>query len=123
MPYILHIGNEVQKSQWLPKMATGQVVGAIAMTEPGAGSDLAALRTTAKKTADGWLLNGSKIFITNGLQSDLVIVCAKTDVNAGAKGVSLFLVDTSVAGFARGKAINNIGQHAGDTCELFSLIC
>ena len=119
MPYILHIGNEAQKSQWLPKMATGQVVGAIAMTEPGAGSDLAALRTTAKKTADGWLLNGSKIFITNGLQSDLVIVCAKTDVNAGAKGVSLFLVDTSVAGFARGKAINKIGQHAGDTCELF----
>jgi alkylation response protein AidB-like acyl-CoA dehydrogenase len=119
MPYIFHFGTQAQKERWLPAMITGDAVGAIAMTEPGAGSDLAALRTSAKYTADGWLLNGSKIFITNGLQSDVVIVCAKTKADAGAKGVSLFLVDTRLAGFSRGKGIEKIGQHAGDTCELF----
>jgi len=119
MPYILHIGNEQQKQQWLPKMITGEAVGAIAMTEPGAGSDLAAIRTSAKRTDEGWLLNGSKIFITNGLLADIVIVCAKTNADAGAKGVSLFLVDTSLPGYSVGQGIEKIGQHASDTAELF----
>ena len=119
MPYILHIGTEQQKQQWLPKMITGEAVSAIAMTEPGAGSDLAAIRTSAKRTDDGWLLNGSKIFITNGLLADIVIVCAKTNPDAGAKGVSLFLVDTSLTGYSVGQGIEKIGQHASDTAELF----
>ena len=119
MPYILHIGTEDQKNHWLPSMIRGEVVTAIAMTEPGAGSDLAAISTTAKRTEQGWLINGSKIFITNGLQADMVIVCAKTNPNAGAKGVSLFMVDASLPGFSRGKGIKKIGQHAGDTAELF----
>ncbi|OPX56042.1 Acyl-CoA dehydrogenase [Oceanospirillum multiglobuliferum] len=119
MPYILHIGTEQQKQQWLPQMASGEVLGAIAMTEPNAGSDLAALRTRAERTDAGWKINGSKIFITNGLLADLVIVCAKTDPNAGAKGVSLFLVDTRLPGFSRGKGIKKIGQHSSDTAELF----
>jgi len=119
MPYILHLGNEAQKQAWLPPMSSGEVLGAIAMTEPGAGSDLAAMRTTAERTGDGWKINGAKVFITNGLQADLVIVCAKTDPQAGAKGVSLFLVDTRLPGFSRGKGIKKIGQHASDTAELF----
>ncbi len=119
MPYILHIGSEAQRQQWLPKMIRGDALGALAMTEPGAGSDLAAIRTRAERTDAGWLINGAKVFITNGLQADLVIVCAKTDPTAGAKGISLFLVDTRLAGFSRGKAIKKIGQHSGDTAELF----
>lgn len=119
MPYILHLGSETQKQRWLPRMATGEVLGAIAMTEPGAGSDLSAMRTTAQKVADGWRINGTKVFITNGMLADLVIVCAKTDPGAGARGVSLFLVDTALPGFARGKSIRKIGQHSSDTAELF----
>jgi len=119
MPYILHLGNEQQKQAWLPAMISGEVLGAIAMTEPGAGSDLAAMRTTAERTEGGWRINGAKVFITNGLHADMVIVCAKTDPKAGAKGVSLFLVDTSLPGFSRGKGIKKIGQHASDTAELF----
>lgn len=119
MPYILHLGNGQQKQAWLPAMISGQVLGAIAMTEPGAGSDLAAMRTTAERTEGGWRINGAKVFITNGLHADMVIVCAKTDPKAGAKGVSLFLVDTSLPGFSRGKGIKKIGQHASDTAELF----
>jgi len=119
MPYILHLGNEAQKQQWLPTMISGEAVGAIAMTEPSAGSDLAAIRTSAKRVDDGWRLNGSKIFITNGLLADIVIVCAKTNPEAGAKGVSLFLVDTSLAGYSVGQGIEKIGQHASDTAELF----
>jgi len=119
MPYILHLGNEQQKQAWLPAMISGQVLGAIAMTEPGAGSDLAAMRTTAERTEGGWRINGAKVFITNGLHADMVIVCAKTDPKAGAKGVSLFLVDTSLPGFSRGKGIKKIGQHASDTAGLF----
>lgn len=119
MPYLLHIATEAQKSHWLPKLIDGSVVGAIAMTEPGAGSDLAAMRTTAERTDQGWKINGSKIFITNGLLADMVIVCAKTDPNAGAKGVSLFMVDASLPGFSRGKGIKKIGQHSSDTAELF----
>ncbi|MBE0508879.1 MAG: acyl-CoA dehydrogenase family protein [Marinospirillum sp.] len=119
IPYLEHLATEEQKHQWLPRMATGEVMGAIAMTEPGAGSDLAAIKTRAQKVDGGWQLDGSKIFITNGMMADLVIVCAKTDPSAGAKGVSLFLVDTHLPGFSRGKPIKKIGQHASDTAELF----
>lgn len=118
-PYILHRGSAAQQQQWLPGMVSGDVVGAIAMTEPGTGSDLAALRTRAIRDGDEWLINGSKIFITNGLQANLVIVCASTDPSAGARGISLFLVDTSLPGFSRGKGISKIGQHSSDTAELF----
>lgn len=119
IPYVLHLGTEEQQRYWLPRMASGEVLGAIAMTEPGAGSDLAAMRTTAQKVAGGWKLDGAKVFITNGQLADMVIVCAKTDPHAGSRGVSLFLVDTTLPGFARGKAIRKIGQHASDTAELF----
>lgn len=119
IPYLEHLANEEQKQQWLPRMASGEVIGAIAMTEPGAGSDLANIQTRAVKVAEGWQLSGSKIFITNGMLADMVIVCAKTDPAAGAKGVSLFLLDTSLPGFSRGKPIQKIGQHASDTAELF----
>lgn len=119
MPYILNLGTETQKDEWLPKMITGDIVGALAMTEPGAGSDLAAMKTRAVKDGDEWVLNGSKIFITNGIHADLVIVCAKTNTEAGSKGISLFLVDASLPGFARGKKLKKIGQHSSDTAELF----
>lgn len=118
MPYLQNLGTAAQREQWLPAMASGESLGAIAMTEPHAGSDLASMRTRAKRTNDGWELSGSKIFITNGQFADLVIVCAKTDPSAGAKGVSLFLVDTHLPGFSRGKPIKKIGQHASDTAEL-----
>jgi acyl-CoA dehydrogenase len=118
-PYIEHFGTEGQKQQWLPKMISGEAVGALAMTEPGAGSDLQAIRTNAVQDGDEWVLNGSKIFITNGWHADLVIVAAITDPGKGAKGTSLFLVDTSLPGFEKGKKIEKIGQHASDTAELF----
>ena len=118
-PYIAHIGNDEQKNRWLPGMVSGEVVGAIAMTEPGAGSDLAALRTTAVLDGDEYVINGSKTFITNGQHADMVIVAAKTDPAAGAKGVSLFLVDTTLPGYAKGRNLEKIGQHSGDTSELF----
>ena len=118
-PYINHFGTEEQKQQWLPKMISGEAVGALAMTEPGAGSDLQAIRTNAVQDGDEWVLNGSKIFITNGWHADLVIVAAITDPGKGAKGTSLFLVDTSLPGFEKGKKIEKIGQHASDTAELF----
>lgn len=118
-PYLTHLASEEQKQQWLPKMVSGEAVGAIAMTEPGAGSDLQALRTSARKDGDSYVLNGSKTFITNGQHADMVIVAAKTDPDAGAKGVSLFLVDTSLPGYSRGRNLEKIGQHCGDTSELF----
>lgn len=118
-PYIKHFGTDEQKEYWLPKMVTGEVVGALAMTEPGAGSDVQGIRTTAVADGDGWILNGSKIFITNGYHADLVIVAALTDPGKGAKGTSLFLVDTSLPGFEKGKKLEKIGQHSSDTAELF----
>lgn len=118
-PYLNHFGTEEQKQQWLPRMISGEAVGALAMTEPGAGSDLQAIRTNAVQEGDEWVLNGSKIFITNGWHADLVIVAAITDPGKGAKGTSLFLVDTSLPGFEKGKKIEKIGQHASDTAELF----
>jgi alkylation response protein AidB-like acyl-CoA dehydrogenase len=118
-PYIQNIGTQAQQDRWLPPMVTGEVVTALAMTEPGAGSDVAGMRTNAVKDGDHYILNGSKTFITNGNNADMIIVCAKTDMNAGAKGISLFLVDTHLAGFSTGKPIEKIGQHSSDTAELF----
>ena len=118
-PYIEHFGTEAQKQQWLTKMITGEAVGALAMTEPGAGSDVQGIRTNAVKDGDDWVLNGSKIFITNGYHADIVIVAAITDPGKGAKGTSLFLVDTSLPGFEKGKKLEKIGQHTSDTAELF----
>jgi alkylation response protein AidB-like acyl-CoA dehydrogenase len=118
-PYIDNIGTQQQKDHWLPKMVSGEVVTALGMTEPSAGSDLAALRSRAERTDTGYVLNGSKVFITNGIHADMVVVAAKTDPALGAKGVSLFLVDTSLDGFSKGKKIDKIGQHASDTAELF----
>jgi acyl-CoA dehydrogenase len=118
-PYILNIATEQQKDRWLPPMVTGEVITALAMTEPGAGSDVANMRTSAIKDGDSYILNGSKTFITNGNMADMIVVCAKTDSKAGAKGISLFLVDTSLPGFSTGKPIEKIGQHSSDTAELF----
>jgi len=119
-PYILHYGTEEQKKRWLPKLATGEMVGAIAMTEPGTGSDLQAVKTTAKKSGNGYVLNGSKTFITNGQHANLIIVVAKTDPAAGAKGTSLMVVETDdAAGFRRGRKLKKLGLDAADTSELF----
>src|SRR6516164_3951973 len=119
-PYILHYGTEEQKRRWLPKLVSGELVGAIAMSEPGTGSDLQRVRTTAKKSGNGYMLNGSKTFITNGQHANLIIVVAKTDSNAGAKGVSLMVVETDDAtGFRRGRKLKKLGLDAADTSELF----
>jgi acyl-CoA dehydrogenase len=117
--YIFHYGSEAQKQKWLPRMASGEVVGAIAMTEPGTGSDLQAVRTTALRDGDEYVISGQKTFITNGQLADLVIVIAKTDPSARAKGVSLILVETDRPGFARGRNLEKIGLKAQDTSELF----
>ena len=118
-PYLSRHGTDAQKAQWLPKMVTGECVGALAMTEPGAGSDVQGIRTNAVRDGDEWILNGSKIFITNGIHADLVIVAAITDPGKGAKGTSLFLVDAHAPGFEKSKKIEKIGQHASDTALLF----
>ncbi|WP_428408614.1 acyl-CoA dehydrogenase family protein [Hyphococcus sp.] len=119
-PYILHYGTEEQKKRWLPKMATGELIGAIAMTEPGTGSDLQAVRTTAIKTGNQYVMNGSKTFITNGQTANLIIVVSKTDPGEGAKGVSLMVVETDqVEGFERGRNLKKLGNKAQDTSELF----
>ncbi|MEX2475693.1 acyl-CoA dehydrogenase family protein [Marinobacter sp.] len=118
-PYLSHLASDEQKAQWLPKLVSGEAVGAIAMTEPGAGSDLQAIRTHAVKDGDEYVLNGSKTFITNGQHADMVIVAAKTDPSAGARGMSLFLVDTSLPGYSKGRNLDKIGQHSGDTSEMF----
>ncbi|KNC87081.1 long-chain specific acyl-CoA dehydrogenase, mitochondrial [Sphaeroforma arctica JP610] len=120
MPYINHYGSEAQKSRILPKMASGEFIGAIAMTEPAAGSDLAGMKTTALKNEDGtYSLNGSKVFITNGAMADVTIVCAKTAPEKGPHGISLFLVETGMPGFERGKNLSKMGMKAQDTSELF----
>ena len=118
-PYIFNNGSEEQKNQWLPKLISGQAVGAIAMTEPGAGSDLQGIRTSAKKDGDDFVINGSKTFISNGQHADVVIVVTKTDPAAGAKGITLFLVDATLPGFKRGRNLDKLGMHASDTSELF----
>jgi acyl-CoA dehydrogenase len=119
-PYIWHYGTEEQKARWLPRLVTGELVGAIAMTEPGAGSDLQGIKTTAVKSGNGYVVNGSKTFITNGQLANFIIVVAKTDPAAGAKGTSLIVVETDGAeGFERGRNLHKIGMEGNDTSELF----
>jgi len=119
-PYILHYGSEEQKKRWLPRLASGELVGAIAMTEPGTGSDLQNIKTNAKRDGNHYVLNGSKTFITNGGTANLIIVVSKTDPAKGAKGTSLIVVETDeVEGFRRGRVLEKLGQKANDTAELF----
>lgn len=119
LPYIAHHATEAQKAHWLPKMISGETVTAIAMSEPGAGSDLQGISTTAVKDGDEYVINGSKTFITNGQLCDLVIVVAKTDPSAGAHGTSLFLIEADRPGFSRGRNLKKVGLKAQDTSELF----
>jgi len=118
-PYIVDLGTDEQKQRWLPGMASGELICAIAMTEPSGGSDLAALRTSAVRDGDDWVVNGSKTFITNGYQADLVIVATRTDPSRGAKGITLFMVENGMAGFSRGRKLDKVGQEESDTAELF----
>lgn len=121
IPYFLSFGTEDQKMRWLPQMCTGECILAIAMTEPGAGSDLQGMKMTARKTEGGYLLNGQKTFISNGQIADVILVAAKSDPQAGSKGMSLFIVDTRQAGggFRRGNNLEKVGQEGQDTSELF----
>ena len=119
VPYLVRYGSEEQKQRYLPRCVSGELITAIAMTEPGAGSDLQGTKTTAVLDGDEWVINGSKTFITNGQKSGLVIVVAKTDVNAGSKGISLFLVEAGTPGFSKGKNLEKLGMKAQDTSELF----
>jgi acyl-CoA dehydrogenase len=118
-PYLLHLGTPAQRRKYLPRMVTGECFGALAMTEPGTGSDLRAIKTAARPDGEGYRLSGSKIFITNGQNADLVIVAAKTDPQAGGKGMTLLLLDGDAPGFKRGRNLDKIGMHAADTSELF----
>lgn len=118
-PYILKYGSPQQKKQWLTRMASGEAIGAIAMTEPSAGSDLQAIRTTARRDGDDYVINGQKVFISNGQQADLVIVACKTDATKGARGMSLIVVEGDRPGFRRGRQLKKLGIHSQDTSELF----
>lgn len=118
-PYLVHYGSEEQKREWLPRMATGEVIAAVAMTEPGGGSDLQAIRTRAEKDGNHYVLNGQKTFISNGQLADLVVVVAKTDPAARGKGISLILVERGREGFERGRNLEKVGYKAQDTSELF----
>ncbi|WP_448680855.1 acyl-CoA dehydrogenase family protein [Pseudomonas nicosulfuronedens] len=122
--YILASGTEEQKRQWLPRIASGEVICSIAMTEPGTGSDLQGVKTRAVKKGDRYVINGSKTFISNGQNSDMVVVVAKTDLEAkGSRGISLFIVDTATPGFHRGKCLDKIGLPGQDTSEMFFQDC
>ena len=118
-PYILHYGTEEQRRRWLPGMASGDLVGAIAMTEPNTGSDLQNVKTTAIRDGDDYVINGSKTYITNGQHADLIVVVAKTDPNLGAKGISLIVVEAQADGFERGRNLKKLGLKSADTSELF----
>jgi long-chain-acyl-CoA dehydrogenase len=118
-PYLVDLGTEEQKQRWLPKFCSGELISAIGMTEPSGGSDLAALKTTAKKVGGGWQVNGSKTFITNGDMADLVITAARTDPSKGAKGITLFAIEQGMDGFARGRKLDKVGQTESGTSELF----
>lgn len=118
-PYLLNFGTDAQKERWLPPMTRGEVIGAIALTEPGAGSDLKAIRTRARRDGDSYVLNGQKTFITNGVNAGLAIVLASTDPELGARGLSLFCVEENLPGYTKGAALDKIGQHSQDTCELY----
>ncbi len=117
--YILDDGTEAQKQFWLPKIASGEVICSVAMTEPGTGSDLQGVRTRAVKHGNKYIINGATTFITNGQLSDMVAVVTKTDMEAGAKGISIFLVDTKLPGFRRGKVLDKVGLQSSDTSEMF----
>ena len=118
-PYIEHLATEEQKKIWVPKLASGEWIGAIAMSEPGAGSDLQAIRTSARRDGDEYVINGQKIFTTLGHVADIIMVACKTDTKSGAKGISLFMVETTTPGFRRGRKLDKIGQEATGTAELF----
>jgi long-chain-acyl-CoA dehydrogenase len=117
-PYLVHLTTEEQRQRWLPRMCTGELLTAIGMTEPSGGSDLAALKTTAVRDGDSWIINGSKTFITNGGSADLVLVAARTSPEKKAKGISLFAVDTTADGFSVGRVLDKVGQDESDTAEL-----
>jgi len=118
-PYFIEYCNDEQAARWLPGIASGELITARAMTEPGTGSDLAGIATTAVRDGDEYVINGAKTFITNGINSDLVIVVCRTDPDAGHKGFSLIVVERGMAGFERGRNLDKIGQHSADTAELF----
>ncbi len=118
-PYLIELTTEEQRQRWLPGFCSGEIVTAIAMTEPSGGSDLANLRTVAVKDGDDYVLNGSKTFITNGYSADLVVVAARTDLSKGAKGITLFGVEAGMEGFTRGRKLDKVGQTESDTAELF----
>ena len=118
-PYLLDLATDEQKARWLPGFVRGEIITAIAMSEPGAGSDLQGMTTTARRDGDAWVLNGSKTFITNGILADLVLVVARTDPDAGARGFSLLAVERGMPGFDRGRKLDKIGMKAQDTAELF----
>ena len=119
VPYLVASANEEQRKRWFPALASGEKIAAIAMTEPGAGSDLQGVRTTAVDAGDHYVLNGQKTFISNGILADLVIVVARTDPEAGHQGISLLMVERGMEGFERGRNLDKVGQHAQDTAELF----
>ena len=118
-PYIVAMGTEEQKQRWLPGVASGEILLAIGMTEPSGGSDLAALKTSAVKDGDDWVINGSKTFITNGYSADLIITAVRTDPEKGARGISLFAIPSDAPGFSRGRKLDKVGQDESDTAELF----
>ena len=118
-PYIVSLGTEEQKRRWLPGIASGEILCAIGMTEPSGGSDLAALKTTAVRDGDDWVINGSKTFITNGYSAALVVVAARTDPEKGSKGITLFGLESTLPGFGRGRKLDKVGQDESDTAELF----
>jgi alkylation response protein AidB-like acyl-CoA dehydrogenase len=117
--YLLDLTNEDQKQRWLPGFASGQLIGALAMTEPGAGSDLRGIRTTARRDGDNWILHGQKTFISSGIMADVIVVAARTDHEGGSRGLSLFVVERDTPGFRRGRQLEKIGLPAQDTAELF----
>ncbi len=118
-PYLVALGTEEQKQRWLPGVAAGEILLAIGMTEPSGGSDLAALKTTAVKDGDDWVINGSKTFITNGYSADLVVTAVRTDPEKGARGITLFAIPADAPGFSRGRKLDKVGQDESDTAELF----
>ncbi|QEZ49107.1 acyl-CoA dehydrogenase family protein [Cupriavidus oxalaticus] len=118
-PYLARLGTEEQKQMWLPRVCSGETVLAVAITEPGGGSDVKACRTSAVRDGDEWVINGSKTFISNGFCADMVMVVCKTDPSAGAKGISLIMVETDREGFRRGRKLEKVGMHSQDTAELF----
>lgn len=119
LPYFLHLADEEQRQRWMPDLVSGDLMTAIAMTEPGAGSDLAGIKTTAIRDGDDFLVNGSKTFITNGINADLVITAVKTDPSERHSGMSLIVIEDGMGGFTRGRNLEKIGLHAQDTAELF----